>query len=148
MSRTFAFAAAVLVLTSCSKSEPAADSAAVPAAAMPAPLTTADLTGSWEATGMPMDKDTVVVRFTMTNTADSTTMVFASGETTRGPAGTVAGDSVMYMSGPFKSQVRKGLQATTHTVLRKQGDQLVGVTHATYSNGDSASFRITATKKP
>lgn len=148
MSRTLALAAAVLVLTACSKSEPAADTAAVPAAATPAQLTTADLTGSWDATGMPMDKDTVVVRFTMTNTTDSSTMVFASGETTRGPAGSIAGDSVMYMSGPFKSQVRKGLQATTHTVLRKQGDQLVGVTHAKYSNGDSASFRITATKKP
>jgi hypothetical protein len=147
MSRPLAIAAALLVVTACAKSEPAADTA-MPAAAMPAPLTSADLMGTWEATGMPMDKDTVVVRFTMTNTGDSSTVVFASGETVRSAAGTVSGDSVVSTAGPFKSQVRRGVQVTTRMVMRKDGDRLVGVSQSKYSNGDSASFRITATKKP
>lgn len=149
-SRHFAVvAAAVAVLAACSKGEQAADTAAAaPAAAMPMALTRDDVLGTWEATGMPMDKDTVVVRFTITNTADSTTVVFPSGETVKSAAGTIAGDSVMSMAGPFKSQLRKGLQVSTHMVLRKQGDQLVGLSHSTYSNGDTATFRVTATKKP
>lgn len=149
MRRPLVLAAAVLAFAACAKKEtPAADSPAAAAPPPPAALTNADLAGTWEGEGMLMNKDTVVVRFTLTNTGDSSTLVFASGETVKSAAGTISGDSVMSTAGPFKSQVRKGLQSTTHMVLRKQGDKLVGVTHAKYSNGDTASFRITATKKP
>jgi len=150
MRRQLAVVAAIAVLAGCMKKEtPAADSAATatPAPAAPA-LTTADLAGTWEATGMPMNKDTVVVKFTMTNTADSSHIVFASGEKVNAAAGTVSGDSIITPAITFKSQIRKGLTVTSNSVWRKNGDQLVGITHSKYSNGDTASFRITATKKP
>lgn len=153
MRRSIAVAVAVLALAACSKTEtPAADSpaaAAVPAA--PAPLTDSDVGGTWDAVGMPMDKDTVIVRFTMNNTdtGAGTNIVFASGQKVVSKSRQISGDSVVSESGGFKSEVRKGVQVTsTRMVLRKQGDQLVGTSHSKYSNGDTLTLRITATKKP
>lgn len=153
MRRSLAVAVAVFSVAACSKQEtPAADSPAMAAAPVtPAPLTNADLAGTWEAVGMPMDRDTVVVRFTWdaTDTGEGTSITFASGEKVVATARQLSGDSVVTEAGPFKSQVRKGVNVTsTRMVLRKQGDQLVGMSTSKYSNGDTASFRITATKKP
>ena len=153
MRRSLAVAAAVLALAACSKPEtPAADSpaAAPPVAAAPANLSNADVDGTWDAVGMPMDRDTVVVRFTMnsTDTGAGTSIVFASGDKVQNTTRQIDGDSVVSTSGAFKSQVRRGVRvASTRMVLRKQGDQLVGHIHAKYANGDTASYRITATKK-
>ena len=141
----------LVVLAACSRGEtPAADS---PAAATPAPaaLTTADVAGTWDAEGMPMGKDTVVVRFTMTNsdTGSGTWITFPSGLKVQNTARQVSGDSMVSETGPFKSQVRNGMNvASTRTVLRMKDGKLVGTTHSKYSNGDTATFRITATKKP
>jgi hypothetical protein len=153
MRRHLALTAAVLALAACAKSEtPAADSsAAAPVAAAPADLTNADVDGTWEAVGMPIDKDTVVVRFTMnsTDTGAGTSIVFPSGEKVQNTTRQINGDSVVSTSGPFPSQVRKGVRVTsTRMVMRKQGDQLVGHIHAKYANGDTTTYRVTATKKP
>ena len=145
--RTIAVAALIIAVAACSRQESATADSPAAATSTPAALTNADLIGTWEAKGMPMDRDTVVVTFTMMNTADSSIVVFPSGETVRNTSGVFAGDSVVSTAGPFKSQVRKGLTVTTRMVMRKQGDQLVGVNQSKYSNGDSATFRITATKK-
>src|SRR5688572_19106000 len=114
--RKLALAAAVISLAACSKTDtPATDTAAAPpAAATPAPLTNADLDGTWEAEGMPMDRDTVVVRFTMNNTdtGEGTSVVFPSGEKVVSTRRQISGDSVVSESGAFKSQVRRGQQVT------------------------------------
>ncbi|MEX2152246.1 MAG: hypothetical protein WD825_02855 [Gemmatimonadaceae bacterium] len=151
MRRSLVFA--VLALTACSKPEtPAADSpAAAPGAATPAPLTDADVGGTWEAEGRPMDRDTVVVRFTMNNTdtGEGTSIVFPSGVKVVSTSRQISGDSVVSESGRFKSQVRKGTDVmSTRMVLRLLDGKLVGVATSKYANGDTASFRITATKKP
>ena len=98
---------------------------------------------------MPMDKDTVVVRFTMTNdsTGQKSTTVFASGDRISSTSNAFMGDSLVSTAGPFKSQVRKGQQVTTRVVLRMQDGKLVGHSHSKYGNGDSTVYRITATKK-
>ena len=146
-----AILAALVLAVACAKPEtPATDS---PAAAAPPPapaaLTAADVAGAWEAEGMPMDKDTVVVRFTMTNdsTGQNSTTVFASGDRIRSTSNAFNGDSLVSTAGPFKSQVRKGQQVTTRVVLRMQDGKLVGHSHSKYASGDSTVYRITATRK-
>ena len=150
--RKLAAAAALVLAVACAKKDAAPDTAAAAAATPPAPvaLTNADLAGTWEGEGMPMDKDSVVVRFTMMNTASDTgwTMTFASGEKAKVSNVVIAGDSVTSTAGPFKSQVRKGVTANVSSVFRVKDGKLVGTTHSKYSNGDTASFRITAAKKP
>jgi PBP1b-binding outer membrane lipoprotein LpoB len=155
MRRSLVVAAAALVLSACSKPEtPAADSPTADspaAAAAPPNLTDADVGGTWDVEGRPMDRDTVVVRFTMNNTdtGDGTWITFPSGEKAQNTSRQISGDSVVSTTGPFKSQVRKGAQvASTRMVLRRQGDRLVGVATTKYADGDTASFRLTATKKP
>ena len=97
-----------------------------------------------------MGKDTVVVTFTMinTDTGAGTWITFPSGLKVQNTRRQVDGDSMVSETGPFKSQVRKGLDvASTRTVLRLRDGKLVGTTHSTYANGDTATFRISATKK-
>lgn len=150
--RKVVLAAFAISIAACSKTEtPASDTAAPPAASTPAPLTNADLAGTWEAQGMPMDKDTVVVRFTMNNTdtGEGSSVVFPSGVKVVQSSRYTSGDSVVSESGNFKSQVRRGQQVTsTRMVLRLRDGKLVGTSTSKYASGDSASFRITATKKP
>ena len=150
--RKLVVAALVLAVAACAKKDAAPADSPAAAAPPPAPaaLTNADLAGTWEGEGMPMNKDSGVVRFTMMNTASDTgwTMTFASGEKAKVSNVVIAGDSVTSTAGPFKSQVRKGLTANVNSTFRVKDGKLVGVTHSKYSNGDTASFRITATKKP
>lgn len=153
--RTLAIAALVIAAAACAKTEtPAADSpaaAAPPPPAAPAALTDSAIGGTWEAEGRPMDKDTVVVRFTMNNsdTGSGTSITFPSGVKVPSVTRQISGDSVVSTSGGFKSQVRAGKQvSSTQMVLRMQDGKLAGILHAKYSNGDTTSYRITATKKP
>ena len=56
----------------------------------------------------------------------------------------VDGDSITTVAGPYPSNLRKGVDVMTETVLRKQGDKLVGRTIATYSKGpDSVLVLVT-----
>jgi len=142
---------AVVVAAACSRTEtPAADSPSVTPAAAAAPLSAADIAGTWDGQGMPMTRDTVVVTFTMTNdsTGRKSTLSFPSGEKVDAKSVTFSGDSVVTESGLFRSQLRKGQMVTTRSVLRMQGGKLVGIATSKYEDGDTASFRLTATKKP
>lgn len=140
----------LLFFAACSKAEtPATDSPAV-TASTPAMLTSADVAGTWDAQGMSIGNDTVVVTFTMTNTdtGAGTWITFPSGVKVQNTRRQVDGDSMVSETGPFKSQVRKGLDvASTRTVLRLMDGKLAGTTHSRYANGDTATFRIVATKK-
>ena len=142
--------APMLFLIACRGSEtPATDS---PAAAAPAvaALTDADVAGTWDAQGMPMGRDTVVVSFTMNNTdtGAGTSITFPSGLKVQNVRRQLDGDSMVSETGGFKSQVRNGMDvSSTRSVLRLTDGKLVGTTHSKYANGDTATFRITATKK-
>jgi hypothetical protein len=109
-------------------------------------LSLSELAGTWkvrstdERGGTPVETEVRV-------TADT------SGWTMTGPTGkpvpvrvlAVAGDSVITEAGPFESFVRKGVQVTTRTVYRFEGDKLVGTTEARYKIGgrDSVAQRRT-----
>lgn len=145
----------LLVVAACSKAEtPATDSPApapAPVAAAPVELNDSIVGGTWDAQLMPIARDTVILTFTMNNTdtGAGTSIVFPSGLKVANKSRQISGDSVVSETGPFKSQVRRGQNVTsTRAVLRMQDGKLAGVLSAKYANGDTTSYRITATKKP
>jgi hypothetical protein len=109
-------------------------------------LSLGDLAGTWkmrstdERGGTPVETEVRIA-------ADT------SGWTMTGPNGkpvpvrliSAAGDSVITEAGPFGSFVRKGIQVTTRTVYRLEGDKLIGTTEARYKIGgrDSVAQRRT-----
>ena len=125
----------------------ASDTAAAASAATAEPRATislSDVAGKWkvrstdEAGGTPVEVELVAT--------DDT-----SGWTMAGPDGkpipvrviAVAGDSIVTEAGPYESFVRKGVQVTTRTVNRLEGDKLVGTIEAQYTTkgGDSVVQR-------
>jgi type IV pilus biogenesis protein CpaD/CtpE len=150
MRRPLALCAAVLAV-GCAKTEQQADSTPPAAVAAPAPvITLGDLAGTWEGQIMAMDKDSVVTTATLINTAtmDGWSMKLPNGAAPAVKVVTVEGDSVVTTAGPFASVLRKGQQVSTHSIMHMKDGKLVGVIHAKYPNGDTATLRITATRKP
>lgn len=145
-------AAIVLLAVACAKAEQAADTAAATSAATsgPAALSLADVAGTWDVKGMAADRDTVLLTYEMTATADTTgwSTKLPNGESPAVRVISVAGDSVITESGPFASVLRKGQQVSIHQISRLRDGKLIGVMHARYANGDTATLRTEATKRP
>lgn len=144
---------ALFTVAACSKSETPADTtaAAPAAAAMPAPITAADLTGTWETKAMPMNSDTVVAQMDLmaTGTMDGwTARIPGNANPVPVRVVTIGGDSVVTEAGPYNSITRKGQKVSIHTISHLKDGMLTGVIHATWANGDTATFRSTGTKKP
>jgi hypothetical protein len=142
-----------VVLAACAKSEtPAADTtaavAAPPPPAAPAPITLADVAGTWDVKAMPMDRDTVL---TTSQTIATGTMegwkLMLDGKTYNTKVVSVAGDSIVSETGPFPSVLRKGQRVTIHNVMRLRDGKMVGTIHAKYSNGDTTTMRVEGTRK-
>jgi hypothetical protein len=132
-----ALSCTIALLAACTKAdqEPAAD-------------TTATSVGP-----APAAAPSLATRYTMVMTPDTTgwTFTFANrpGETIPVRVVAVDGDSVVTDAGPFESSRRKGIQTTTRTVLRMQGDRLVGSTLARYAMRDEDQtlvLRVEATR--
>lgn len=133
----------------------AASPAATPApaqAAAPAALSLADVAGKWNVRAVPESGDTTPTTYVLTATGDTT------GWSIKFPSGlvvplhvSVSGDSVVTQTGTFSSQRRKNVQVMTNTVLRRQGDKLVGesVAHYKVTTADSVlRLRTEGTRAP
>ena len=144
-----------VALLACAKSEtPKADTTTPAAAPAPAPaaptISLADVAGTWEGKVMPMDKDTTLTTTTVvaTATTDGWSMKLPNGETVPLTVGAVEGDSIIVTAANFKSAVKKGAQvASIHSIYKLQNGKLMSVTHATYSDGATATYRTESTKK-
>ena len=130
---------ALVGLVGCEKKDtpPAADSSAMMAPPPAATINLASVAGNWNMQTMPADRDTVLLTYVLTATADTAgwTLTFPG----RAPIPIrilhVAGDSVVSEAGPYESALRPGVQVTTRTVNRMDGANLVGSTEARYSSG-------------
>ena len=154
-----ALSCTIALLAACTKADqtPAADTTATSVAPAPAAaLSLADLAGTWNVVSVPESgTDTAPTRYTMVMTPDTTkwSFTFAArpGETIPVRVIAVDGDSLVTEAGPFESARRKGIQTTTRTVLRMQGDRLVGSTLARYAMRDEDQtlvLRVEATRAP
>jgi len=136
--RFFALLCCAAVATGCSKSEqpPAQDTTAVVTPPPPAPIALADVAGTWTVRSMAEGSDSVLVTTTMVATADTAGWsITLPGRTKPVPSRVVevAGDSVTTETGPYESVLRKGVQVTTHSVMRLKDGKLIGTTVAHYS---------------
>ena len=122
---------------------------ATPPAAAPAPegaMSLAALAGRWNFRSVPeTGTDTAATTYVLTATSDTTgwTLAFPNRDPIPMRVMGVAGDSVMLAAGPFESARRAGVQVSTHTTLRMQGDRLVGTTVARYvTTGPDSVLRL------
>ncbi len=101
---------------------------------MPAGIALADVAGTWNLTGTFATEEPTVINYSIVATDSETgwTLLLPN----RGPIEirivAIDGDSIVGESGPFHSIIRDGVMVTTRTVLRLQGDMLVGTLDATY----------------
>ena len=146
----------LVLLVGCAKAkeQPAPDTtaAAAPAPPAPAPISLADVAGKWSARVMPADKDTTLLSYDFVATGDSSgwTFNFPNRKPVPMRIVAVAGDSIVGEAGPYESALRKGVQVTTHSVLRLQDGKLVGTVVAHYAkSADSVRYlRLEATRAP
>lgn len=147
-----------LVVAACAKKEAPKDTtAAMAPAPAPAPaptLAASDVAGTWHFVAVPTTgKDTSATTFDLAATADSTdwTMTFTKSKLKVPAKHTISGDTLTITAGPFASQRRKGAKVSTVTILKKEGDKLVGETAAHYQNAGADSvgtLRTEGTKAP
>ena len=145
----------LLVLAACAKPEAKVATDTTTAAPMgagaAAPISLADVAGTWIVQTMPLNSDSVLLTSELYLTADGNgaTITFPN----RAPLPirvTTGGDSVVSDVGPYESALRKGVQVRTHIVYRLSGSELVGTAIARYSvtGPDSAlSLRMRGTRK-
>ena len=133
---------AAAAIVGCAKSEPEVPAASETPPPPPA-IALADLAGKWNVTGMNEARDTTLVTYELNATADTSgwTIVFANRMTVPVRVAAVAGDSVVIAAGPYQSVLRRGVQVTTHGVLRLRDGKLVGLTVAHYQTTSPDSVR-------
>jgi hypothetical protein len=126
------------VLTGCAKKDDAAvDTTAMSSSTAtttaPTPINLADVAGTWNMNSVPTTGDATPTTSVVVATGNT------SGWTITFPGGkpipmriTVDGDSIITDVGPYPSVRRKGVQVTTHGVMRLQSGSLVGSNTAHY----------------
>ena len=142
MRRFAIFCASAAAVIGCAKTETKAP--AVSQAPPPPPaLSLADVAGKWTVRGMNEAKDSTLVTYQLTATADTTgwMITFPNRKQPVPEHVMAAGDSLVVDAGPYASVLRKGVQVTTHGVLRLQGGKLVGLTVAHYKTAKPDSVR-------
>jgi len=154
--RILGLSCCIALVVACARTDQdaATDSAAAATdTASASTISLADLAGRWNVTATPVGGDTMRTRYVLTATADTTgwTITFPNRDPITARVVAVGGDSVELMAGPYESVRRRGVQVTTHSILRKEGDRLVGVTHASYATtgADTAlTLRTEGTRAP
>ena len=134
--RSLRFCCLLAVLGACAREEPADSAAAVDSTTVAAPAATslASYAGTWNMETMGMGSDSVLLRFTMTATADSTGWVYNFPNKAAVPIRilSVEDAGVITEAGPYDSNFRPGTQVTTRATTRIVNDTLTGDVVATY----------------
>ena len=107
----------------------------------PATLSLADLAGTWNVRSTVEGDESKVVTYDIVATADQSgwSLKFPDREAIPVRVVAVEGDSVVTESGPFESQLRKGVQVSTVVVNRLKDGKLVGRTTARYQTSGADS---------
>jgi hypothetical protein len=106
-----------------------------PAAAMAAPLSFADVAGTWSVQSMAETSDSVLITFTLNATADGTgwTMTFPNRPEPVPLTVAVDGDSLIMDAGPYMSALRaESTMVTLRSVSRIQDGMMMGTFTAHY----------------
>jgi len=138
-------------LVACGKAEtPKADSPAV--AAGPAPLTAADVAGTWNGTTMAEASDSLISKWTVTGDGTNGKWIVEGQKDSVATTTTYDADSMIVTSVAYKEPNVKGNPMVTfRSVGRLTGGKLVGtaaVMPASKPDSVIARFRWEATKAP
>ncbi|MGI9075855.1 MAG: hypothetical protein ACR2G6_00825 [Gemmatimonadaceae bacterium] len=155
----FALFCCMAAILACAKSddEVVSDTAAgmttMPQPEAPAMISLADVAGKWQMRATPESgKDTSTTIYVLNATANTSDWSITFPNRPPVPMQvTTDGDSIMADAGPYQSVRRKGVQVTTHSVLRLQNGNLAGTTVARYttSGPDSVlNLRAEGTRAP
>ncbi len=120
---------AASLLVACAAED--ADDAAMDTTTMAPALSAADIEGIWNFQTRPMDADTVIVTGQFTASNGAYHMVLA-GREPQPTNVTVAGDSIMLVSGEYPSALRPGQMVSTTGVYRLVDGRMVGTVTARY----------------
>jgi hypothetical protein len=137
-------------LIGCAKTENKAPASSTPATPPPPPpIALADVAGKWTVKAMNEARDSTLVTYQLTATADTSgwTIVFPNRkQPVPVHVAAVAGDSVVINAGPYESVLRRGVQVSTHGVFRLQNGMMVGTTVAHYRTTHADSVRNIVTE--
>ena len=147
----------LVLLAGCAKPEQQVVKDASPdslgAGAAPATISLAALAGKWAMRTMSTTSDSTLLTFELIATSDHSGWTFNFPNRPPVPVRViaVAGDSIVTEAGPYESLLRKGVQVSTHSVMRLQEGAIVGATvaHYTTSGSDSViTLRTHGTRAP
>lgn len=116
----------------------------------PAPINLADIAGEWAFGARDAVTDSTLLFYKIMATADTSGwMIELPGRKPMPMKVMASGDSLMTDVGPYESVLRKGVQVSSHSVLRFADGRLAGMVMSTYKTaaGDSvARFNTDGTK--
>jgi len=147
--RTFTLCCCIALMAGCAKPEQQAakdtTGATLAAGATPTPITLAAVAGKWTMHTMAANSDSVLLTFQMDATgADGSGWTFNFPGRPAVPVRILAtdADSIVTEAGPYESALRKGVQVSTHSVMRLQDGKLVGnvVAHYSTTGADSVLY--------
>jgi len=135
--RTFTLCCCIALMAGCAKPEQQAakdtTGATLAAGATPTPITLAAVAGKWTMRTMAANSDSVLLTFDMDATGEAWTFNFPGRPPVPVRILATDADSIVTEAGPYESALRKGVQVTTHSVMRLQDGKLVGNVVAHYS---------------
>ncbi len=155
--RSFTVCCCLALFAGCAKREQQAardsTAASLGAGAIPAPISLASVAGKWTMRTMAATSDSVLLTFDLIATSDESGWIFSFPNRPPVPVHVIAvsGDSIVTEAGPYESVLRKGVQVSTHSVMRLQDGNLVGTTvaHYTTAGPDSVlNLRTQGTRAP
>jgi hypothetical protein len=109
-----------------------------------------DVAGTWNGKSMIGPKDSVVVTYVFTATADEKgwTVTFPNREPIPTRVVSTGGDSIVTEAGPYQSVLRPGQTVVTRiTQHYTGGDTMTGTFEAHYSTGDVLKGKVVSTRK-
>jgi hypothetical protein len=136
------------------ESEPAEETTEEEAAdtvATAATISLADVAGTWDMRSVPeAGPDTTATVYQVQVRPDGWTLMLPDRDPIEA-AVTTYGDSIILEAGPYESVRRDGVMVRTNTVIRLEGDRLVGTTVAHYETSDADSvlrLHVEGTRAP
>jgi hypothetical protein len=144
--RVLTIGCCLALLAGCAKPDQQAskDSTAAPlgAGAAATPISLGAVAGKWTMRTMAETSDSVLLTFELVATADPSGWTFNFPNRPPVPVRVVStdGDSIVTEAGPYESLLRKGVQVSTHSVMRLQNGDLVGTTVAHYAGAGADSI--------
>jgi molybdopterin biosynthesis enzyme len=152
--RVLVLSCSVALLVACSRADrdvatdTAAGATGTPGAAT---ISLADVAGRWNVTAKPESgTDTSTTRYVLNATAETAGWTITFAQRPQQPVAVrvvaVGGDSIVTEMGPFESVRRRGVQVTARTVLRREGDRLVGSSRARYASAGADTVLVLRTQ--